>query len=363
MSIRIKNFLTYLRKDQNKDRQYVREKTCDSLYEIFLSVYDYGGQHRYLDDERAKSFGIIVKDMELDSNGEYTMRAGEEFFKPLRRELLEAAPIDESDEEIRRHFTWFHEWPEEVRRLENGGCGSIAMDLRYKLGQLVHYYRRIGPGENAKRVKLMKLTGWRDLGLCPDIVNEVYMGMLKFGGSVSQDCRIDQSYFSAHRREEEPHVIIMLEHFYEGNENISRAEVLVALAAMVTQMEHDYLESHCIAPVLVVSFMESFQGRIMQAHATEDGLLIQKTKLHSFRTQDEFDQSMPFFVRYTASDRVGDTKQRVLLDLPREVQEPADVKQVRDSMGNLSWTSPTDKVEGKAPMKSAERPLNRDNVS
>lgn len=73
--------------------------------------------------------------------------------------------------------------------------------------------------------------------------------MLKFGGSVSQDCRIDQSYFSAHRREDEPHVIIMLEHFYEGNENISRAEVLVALAAMVTQMEHDYLESHCIAPV------------------------------------------------------------------------------------------------------------------
>lgn len=79
---------------------------------------------------------------------------------------------------------------------------------------------------------------------------------------------------------------------------------------------------------MIISFMNSFQGRILQAHVTDSELLIQKTKLHSFRTQSEFEQSMQLFLRYIASDRVGDTRQLVSLDLnaQKQMHESADVK-------------------------------------
>lgn len=75
------------------------------------------------------------------------------------------------------------------------------------------------------------------------------MGMLPLGNAITKIYFINNSYASAYRRENEPHVLHVLHHFYEGNDDISRGELLTILATMVTQMEHDYLESHYITPV------------------------------------------------------------------------------------------------------------------
>lgn len=75
------------------------------------------------------------------------------------------------------------------------------------------------------------------------------MGMLSLGEPYTQYCDINYSSASAYSRENEPHILLVLCHEYEGNDNISRGELLSILAAMVTQMEHDYLKSHCITPV------------------------------------------------------------------------------------------------------------------
>ncbi|KAL1847480.1 hypothetical protein Plec18170_008593 [Paecilomyces lecythidis] len=64
--------------------------------------------------------------------------------------------------------------------------------------------------------------------------------------------------------------------------------------------------------------MKSFQGRILQAHVTNNALLIQKSKLLTFRTQEEFDRSMSLCLRWMASDRVGNTRKQVRLDRPQE---------------------------------------------
>lgn len=51
------------------------------------------------------------------------------------------------------------------------------------------------------------------------------------------------------QRENEPHVMITMEHFYAGDEKISRGEILAILAVMMTQLDHDTLQSHYITPV------------------------------------------------------------------------------------------------------------------
>lgn len=73
--------------------------------------------------------------------------------------------------------------------------------------------------------------------------------MLKDNISATQRFFIEASCHSAYRREDEPHVSIVLSYFYQGKEDISHAEVSTILATMVTQLENDNLESHSITPV------------------------------------------------------------------------------------------------------------------
>lgn len=83
--------------------------------------------------------------------------------------------------------------------------------------------------------------------------------------------------------------------------------------------------------------MNSFQGRILQAHVTNNALLLQKSKLFTFRTKEEFHKSMSLFLRWIASDRVGNTHKQVQLDRPQE--KPADVKAC--SQGLRKYVRPT----------------------
>lgn len=64
---------------------------------------------------------------------------------------------------------------------------------------------------------------------------------------------------------------------------------------------------------MVVSFMDSLQGRILQAHMTNSGLIIKKSKLYDFDRQADFEKSMTLFSRYMACDRIGNTRKFVNL--------------------------------------------------
>lgn len=51
------------------------------------------------------------------------------------------------------------------------------------------------------------------------------------------------------RRKDEPHVILYMTHSYKGDERISRGEIFAVLSMMMTQLDHDALQSHYITPV------------------------------------------------------------------------------------------------------------------
>ncbi|KAJ9267592.1 hypothetical protein DTO212C5_5950 [Paecilomyces variotii] len=340
MSVRFKRFFTNLRKNKIKTHQDDREKTCDTLFQMLQSVYDLEEHPLYITNKQAESLGIRIENITLvDDNGEYTLHPSDEFFRPLSVEALNTYPLDENDEGAKRLSKSVRCWSKIAKHLEENS-DIAGQSLGGWLVQLAHARRRVGTGENATTT-LYNLKTWRLRGLCPDIINEYYMGMLPLGNAITKIYFINNSYASAYRRENEPHILHVLHHFYEGNDDISRGELLTILATMVTQMEHDYLESHYITPVLVISFMNSFQGRILQAHVTNNALLLQKSKLFTFRTKAEFHKSMSLFLRWIASDRVGNTHQQVRLDRPQE--KPADVKPALKALENMFDPPPTDK--------------------
>ena len=57
--------------------------------------------------------------------------------------------------------------------------------------------------------------------------------------------------FVAHgnsRRRDEPHVVITMKHFYEGDPRISRGEILAILSVLIMQLDHA-LQSYYITSV------------------------------------------------------------------------------------------------------------------
>lgn len=66
---------------------------------------------------------------------------------------------------------------------------------------------------------------------------------------------------------------------------------------------------------MIFSFMDSFQGRVLQAHVTDNGISIKKSKLYNFKIQTELEDSMDLFSRYMAGYRIGDTRKFVVFDI------------------------------------------------
>ncbi|KAL1872159.1 hypothetical protein Plec18167_006762 [Paecilomyces lecythidis] len=290
-------------------RAEAREKTFDSVYDIMMSVLDC--KDTYFDEKTANSFHVTVKYFEPEDNTDNAASCSPFFFSPLSAEIIDCFPFNVEEEGTK----WFVEalgkcefgdQPSKKRKISRD-ASSLVGKLRWLVGGAL----RIFPDDTKKRY-LLNIENWWNLGLCPEVFREDLIDMLNATGySRNRMFAVYDGYVAvpSSRRINEPHVSVTIEHSYAASDSISRAEVLTILAATMTQLEHKHLGEHYITPVMVVSFMDSLQGRIVMANMTNDGLLIHKSKLYDFRTQEEFDASMPVFTRYMAGYRIGDTRQ------------------------------------------------------
>jgi len=216
-------------------------------------------------------------------------------------------------------------------------------------------------------------------GLCPEILREdLYdaidsAGLLRKKGRFGRIFKIANGYCAVpwSVRVNEPHTMVTINHNYTADEKISRAEILTIVAVMMTQLEHEHLEEHCIPPVsisgtlllktytlkltflfftrslqvMVVSFMDSLQGRILQAHVTDSQLVIKKSKLYDFDEQADCKRSMTLFTQHMACDRIGNTRQIVSFDEEETKRKTAKARDMEIREKNIpSDTDP--KFEG-----------------
>ncbi|RAL02563.1 uncharacterized protein BO80DRAFT_321832, partial [Aspergillus ibericus CBS 121593] len=107
---------------------------------------------------------------------------------------------------------------------------------------------------------------------------------------------------------ESPHIMISCVHHGLGdNENIQRGEILAIAGVMISQICSGKFKRHYMIPVLLFSFIEGRKGRILQAHLERGGLVIRKSELYDFSTEDAASHSREVFLQYMCSTRVGET--------------------------------------------------------
>ncbi|KAJ9230638.1 hypothetical protein DTO271D3_6781 [Paecilomyces variotii] len=302
-----------------------RNETCDNLNEILMSVLDQ--ESLYLGNEAARSFYIILNDLQLEETNDLADPDNFCFFSPMPLARLESFTFDKSDEDTERFLHRFGRWEGLSRPQSGEPLMRNARALIGKLRWLVGACKRIFPDEDRKSY-LLKAVNWRYIFFCPEILDEDLYDMLDSAsrrraiipdgiGTFVKMFDITDGYIAwpPDIRADQPHVIIMIDHKYPGDDMISRAEILAIIAVIMTQLQHENLAEHCIIPVMVVSFMDSLQGRILQAHMTNSGLIIKKSKLHDFDRQADFEKSMTLFSRYMACDRIGNTRKFVKFDM------------------------------------------------
>ncbi|OJJ45041.1 hypothetical protein ASPZODRAFT_70613 [Penicilliopsis zonata CBS 506.65] len=105
-----------------------------------------------------------------------------------------------------------------------------------------------------------------------------------------------------------PHIMFTLILGYEPTEDLFQVEVLSILAAMITRLEGDEDLAHNTIPIMVISIMAGMKARVLQAHYNYQGLVIRKSQMISFPTVDEALPNIDLFLRFMASECVGDTK-------------------------------------------------------
>lgn len=105
------------------------------------------------------------------------------------------------------------------------------------------------------------------------------------------------------------HTLIHLEIAEEACDELTRGEVVIATAAMMTRLAGDKFDdrkSYSNVPVMIISAFADQQVRILQAHATRDGLAISMTKILDFSKMRELRKNYKILLGLLASSLVGD---------------------------------------------------------
>ncbi|RAK95039.1 uncharacterized protein BO80DRAFT_488170 [Aspergillus ibericus CBS 121593] len=106
---------------------------------------------------------------------------------------------------------------------------------------------------------------------------------------------------------EVPHVVFDIRQNVDVDKvkSLTVGEVKAILRVMAVRMELDCYRQHLIMPILVVSYLNSTQGRILQAHHNGKRVVIQHTKILEFEGLKH--RPVELFLRYYGSQPIGET--------------------------------------------------------
>ncbi|KAJ9396092.1 hypothetical protein DTO282F9_6935 [Paecilomyces variotii] len=298
-----------------------RRTTFDSLHQILKAAWEC--HDTYLDDKDVESFHLAITTFKLDEEGESATLGDQRFFKPLSPNLLQQLHFDEDDFLTKRFLESFRSFSE--RYQDRQDRSAVSANLECYLRELVRQCIRKQPEGTSERLCLKHIANWMNDNLCPDILSDDSYDALNAAGEYGSVFRVDHRYAAlGSDRERQPHVIVLIQHYFDGNDKISRAEVLTILMTITTQLEHKSLDAHCITP----------------AHVTDNGISIKKSELYNFKTHTELEDSMTLFSRYMAGYRIGDTEKFVMFDINAQEIRAITPEVAALDLNNITFSRP-----------------------
>ncbi|KAJ5124338.1 uncharacterized protein N7515_008163 [Penicillium bovifimosum] len=141
-----------------------------------------------------------------------------------------------------------------------------------------------------------------------------------------------------------PHTLILTLIEQEPSETLTRAEVMILAATMITRLEgEDCLEYNTI-PVMAITIFGQMKARVIEAHCTAQVLVIKKTDLLDFSTNKVANKNMDILLGFMCADLVENAREPTV---PTEtLKELTKSRQSEDGEGrNLADDDPEDENE------------------
>ncbi|CAG7957605.1 unnamed protein product [Penicillium nalgiovense] len=106
-----------------------------------------------------------------------------------------------------------------------------------------------------------------------------------------------------------PHTLIHILIEQEPSETLTRAEVMILTATMITRLEgEDCLESDTI-PVMAITIFGQMKARVIEAYCTPQVLVIKKTDLLDFSTNKVANKNMDILLGFKCADLVENARE------------------------------------------------------
>ncbi|KAJ5561999.1 hypothetical protein N7535_003538 [Penicillium sp. DV-2018c] len=106
-----------------------------------------------------------------------------------------------------------------------------------------------------------------------------------------------------------PHTLIHILIEQEPSETLTRAEVMILTATMITRLEgEDCLEYNTI-PVMAITIFGQMKARVIEAHCTPQVLVIKKTDLLDFSTNEVANKNMDILLGFMCAELVESTRE------------------------------------------------------
>ncbi|QQK43745.1 RNA polymerase Rpb2, domain 7 [Penicillium digitatum] len=105
-----------------------------------------------------------------------------------------------------------------------------------------------------------------------------------------------------------PHTLIVILIEDEPGEELFRAEVMILAAAMITRLEGEECLEYNTIPVMAITIFGRMQARVLEAHSNQQELVVKKTQLLDFSTNEVANKNMDILLGFMAGDLVGDPR-------------------------------------------------------
>ncbi|KAJ6185153.1 hypothetical protein N7519_006454 [Penicillium mononematosum] len=294
-----------------------RQQVTSAMDGVYNRVASYASAQ--IGPDSYVSLGIEFRLLSLDEDGKHlglpnadpgdTGPASLVFFEPRGAEWVAPVVIANPDYEKRlKRITDRSEIVQGKVLLRNPH--SQASYLYSCLEWMFFQYRRQFYREKDGKVLLnvREVSRWLESGdIVPSVIDEKFYPAL--WGSVRWS---PSSAFVPKKSlypEGRPHIMITILIGEEPTEELLQAEVMTITAAIITRLDNDELSEHNTIPVMAITIFGQMKARVIEAHSSQQGLVIKKTQLFDFLTDDVGNKNMDILLAFMCADLVGKTKE------------------------------------------------------
>ncbi|KUL86625.1 hypothetical protein ZTR_03062 [Talaromyces verruculosus] len=295
-------FPPYRKRKEDEKVRRARIKISNNLFRLWNKLVLFEDDS-YIDPASLEDLNIKYEDLTFNRDGLYDTTPTPNFFQPSTKEYVRGLPIDKDDEETKRclealHDRWIINNPQDPYETPPNGY-----TLCYRLRNWFQDILRKRPGDEEP-------VSLRDLS--------------------------------------------ELKHYLDSEDRLLVAEILAFVAVMWNRLVGgDLYPERNVVPMMIFTFSNDQRGRIVQACYDSGRLVIRKSKLYDFTTEEKCTESMEIFLQQLTGSLVGPTR---ILDVntthPKTPRTIKAAKAAKASGAAVDLATRNDPIASKSPKPS-----------